>query len=170
MTYAECVKQVLNKSIRDEISSAIFYVRAAKELYGTESQEVAEELEDHAMEEFEHFVRLLHFANMYGLEKDIEFTLDERVVNLPIKNVNQVIDEVQKLEVIAIEDYKKIVNRAKEVGDVPVEEFFNKLVQEEVEHFDDLAFVNNDKRSLEESPRTELHKRKYLRAKKMDMI
>lgn len=140
--------QLLNKTLRDEISASIFYKKAALEIIGKSSKGVAEELATHGDEEYGHFKLLLEYASKFEIFNELQVTLDMEVINFPITTTEDVIAKIQSLEVQAISDYKELYALSKQFGDFTGMELFSDLVEDEEEHFDDLAFVLNQKRQL----------------------
>lgn len=139
---------LLNKVINDEVSAAIFYKRAAAELIGAHSQNIAKELKIHATEELEHFDMLFNYASNYDLLAQMNIVLDDEVANFPIGSTEQVMVKVQELEHIAINDYQRLLMMSKEMKDFSGIELFKELLEDEIGHFDDLAYVLGQTRNL----------------------
>lgn len=147
--YPEKLKCFFNKAIKDEISASIMYAKAANELEGLGSSEVSEELLAHSKEEFEHFNELLSFASKHGFMSEIDICLDDEVVKFqPLNDAKTVMKKVQELEEAAISDYSRMAKCAMRHGDIETAKFMKELMGDEIKHFDDLAFVNGDKRKI----------------------
>lgn len=140
--------KLLNKTINDEVSAAIFYKRAAQELTGPEIKPIADELTTHADEEMGHFDMLIGYASNYDLLSKMNIMLDASVANFQITTVEAVIAKVQELEAIAIDDYEQLFSIAHQMKDFSGIELFRKILEDEIEHYDDLAYVLGQKRDL----------------------
>jgi len=145
--------EMLQVSLNDEISAAVFYTRAAYNLEGAGSANISKELKEHADDEYRHFGLLVNFASNYGLMERLTISFEEETNFLPINDPQVVLQKVQSLETEAAETYKKMAMICKELGIVDGCELFKQLVVEELEHFDDLSYVLGQKRSL--VPQTE---------------
>jgi len=147
--YESKLVSFLNKVISDELSASVMYAKAANELVGLGSSEVSEELSSHSKEEYEHFTELIEFASKHGLLDKISICLDEDVVNFsPLSDAKYVMKKVQELELSAIEDYSRMAKCAMKHGDIETAKFMKEIMSDEISHFDDLAFVNGDKRKV----------------------
>jgi len=144
--YKEKLIGFIEKVLMDELSASIYYAKASNELTGLGSQEVAEELKSHSEEEYEHFNQIMEFASNHGLLTSVNIHLDMSVVNYPeLSNANAVMRKVQELEKSAIRDYKCMSMRAMLHKDIETAMFFREIMKDEIEHFNDLSFVNGDK-------------------------
>lgn len=147
--YKEKMKCFFNKVIKDEISASIFYAKAANELSGVGSAEISEELLEHSKEEFQHFNELVSFASKHGFLDEIQIELDDSVINFsPISDAKVVMEKVQELETSAIRDYGWMAKCAMKHGDIETAKFMKEIMSDEIKHFDDLAYVNGDKRPV----------------------
>jgi len=141
-TKIKVLSKVFNKFIRDELSAASVYIKLS-ELVTT--PKLAEELKEHAKEEFEHFQELMHFASAHGFIHTLNISLDsEAVCPFPGDDIRDISDLsvirfVQDLETTAINDYKRMATLAMDHRCIEVYEFFSELMKDEMEHFDDLA-------------------------------
>jgi ferritin len=140
--------ELLNDVINDEISASVFYKKASLELKGVNSKEVSEELYIHGEEELKHFNMLIEYCSKYNLLKDIEFKFTEEPA-IKIGTVEEVMKKVQSLELQAITDYSKLLKYSKEeLMDEPSCKLFKEILNDECEHFDDLAYVLGESRNL----------------------
>lgn len=147
--YREKMIAMLNKLVKDEMSAAIFYEKAANELTGPEAGSIASELKEHAGDEIKHFNQLIEFASSHDVLGEIKVELDESVVQFsPLTDIKIVMKKVQELEKQAIDDYTKAALCAKKHDNIEANKFFSKIMNEEIEHFDELAYVNGDTRPL----------------------
>lgn len=147
--YREKMIAFLNKVLKDELSASIFYMKASNELVGSEVDGVSKELAVHSAEEMAHFNSLLAYATNHGLIDDINIELDQSVIMFsPLNDAEKVMRKVQELEKIAIGDYNKSAMCAMKNSDLESHGFFKKLMDDEIGHFDDLAYVNGDVRPL----------------------
>lgn len=140
--------RLLNKTLNDEVSAAIFYKRAANELTGPAAKPIADELLVHADEEIGHFDKLLGYASNYDLLDKMNIMLDATVANFQITTVEAVIAKVQELEAIAIDDYETLFSLSTQMGDFSGIELFREILEDEIGHYDDLAYVLGQKRNL----------------------
>ena len=151
--YPEKLKCKIQKFLMDELSASVYYTKAANEMVGLGASEVSEELQKHADEEYEHFKELMEFASKHGMLKDMPVSLDCSVVDYPeLSNPITVMKRVQELEQAAIADYSEMAKCAMQHGDIETAKFFKELMGDEIKHFDDLAYVNGDKRDLPDAP------------------
>lgn len=139
---------LLNKTLNDELSAVVFYKRAAAELIGPAVKPVADELAVHADEEMQHFNMLMGYASNYDLLAELNIQLDSEVANFPINGVEEVITKVQELEAAAVNDYEALFGMAKELKDFTGVELFRDLLEDEIGHYDDLAYVLGQTRDL----------------------
>jgi bacterioferritin (cytochrome b1) len=140
-----------NKFIFDELSAAVGYNFIAERLSGKDANKVIEELKEHGKEEFEHFTELLHYAYLHGFGNKLNIKeLDQKVIDFIPSNVTNCVKFIQELELEARNDYRDMVKFAKENNDIEMEEFFKELMQDEQEHYDDLAYILNNTISLGE--------------------
>jgi ferritin len=147
--YKEQLEKMLAKVLNDEISTSIVY-KAMSE-YATNSK-IAEELIDHSKDEFEHFNEIISFCINHGLDPVIELT--EYTNDYPDTD-KEILDFTQNLEQTAINDYRSIVLLARSNDDVETEAFFTEIMNDEIEHFDDLAPLAKETRSIQDnSPKT----------------
>ena len=143
------LKNFIESALKDELSASIMYAKASNELVGIGSQEVSEELMNHSKEEYGHFNQLLAFASAHDILKDIKFTIDYSVVDFSgISNSNEVMKKVQELEEKAIRDYEMMAKCAFKNGDLETTSFMREIMSDEIKHFDDLAYINGEKRKF----------------------
>ena len=78
MTFIE----LFQKAVQDELTASIVYIKMAKSLKGFDGTVVAEHLVEHADEEYEHYKKLIDFAEKHGYIDQIDFTkIDKDVIN-----------------------------------------------------------------------------------------
>lgn len=143
--YKEKVIGLINKALADEITAASLYLAMAQ---NTTSQSIATQLEEHSLQEFGHYTKLIQFAFNHGLEQDIVFSFSDQAANdVPYDDV-EILELVQTLELEAIQDYKTITLIARENEDYETEEFFGDIMEDEMGHFDDLNRYLKQKRQL----------------------
>jgi len=141
-----------NKFIFDELSSAIGYFKIAEQLTGFGAAKVIEELKEHGKEEFGHYTELLHYAYLHGFGDKLNIQcLDENVINYIPKDLNSCVAFIQSLEIHARDDYRDMIKFARDHQDIEMEEFFRELMADEQEHYDDLAYILDNKIKLGES-------------------
>jgi len=143
MTYEETITRSISQRLTDEISAATFYLEATRYI---DDLEVIEELKEHAKDEFRHFQELMDFAGAHDL--DVSYAFDPEVVNFKGETSKNYIEFIQGLEQKAIDDYKEMCAYAKEHKDPEAMELFKKIMQEEMEHFDDISPKLQQKRPL----------------------
>jgi len=145
--FNEKLKCFIQKSIVDELSAAAMYIKASNLITGLGSKEVSEELIEHAKEEFEHYMELMKFASARGFASDLKICLDDEVVDYFISyDTKTVVSKIQKMELDAAREYKMMVKCSMRHGDIEAARFFKELMSDELEHFDDLSYVNGDSR------------------------
>lgn len=143
--YEKKVVELINKALKDELSAASSYQCMAEI---TENGTLAQELSEHADEEFAHYKKIIGFVFSHGLESKVNFSLDLEVSNDFPDETTRIIEFTQELETQAMEDYRQIALLARENNDLETEAFFLGLMQEEQAHFDDLSRYNGTKRTL----------------------
>ena len=141
--------KLLQKTIKDELSASIFYKRAAENVYGPTAAKIIDELMIHADEEFNHFKLLVNYASNYALDESITYSIDKEVCNFDVKNLNNVVQKVQQLEKLAIIDYKELLSICQEINDEIGILLFQKLIKDESDHYDDLAYYFGNVRLLD---------------------
>lgn len=141
-------KQLLNKVFNDEISAATFYKRAAADLIGVESKNVSDELNIHADEEMGHFNMLIKYASDFGILQELNIVLDQEVANFKVTSLEEVMVKVQDLESQAIADYEALMLSCFERKEVTGFELFKKILHDEIGHYDDLAYVLGQVRTM----------------------
>lgn len=146
--YKEQLIKALSKVLNDEISASIVYKAMAE--YSVLPQ-LEEQLLEHSKDEFEHFNEIFSFCVSHGISPEVK--LMDYVNNYP-SNDTDILMFTQKLEKEAIEDYKSIVLLARENDDVETESFFTEIMNDEIEHFDDLAPLNKKEFRELNPPRT----------------
>ena len=139
---------LLNKVINDELSAVTFYQRAGAELVGPNVKQVADELQVHANEEYGHFLELINYASNYDLLIHMNIALDNEVANYPIQSLENVMMKVQELESIAVTDYESLLMMSREMRDFTGVELFKDILEDEIGHYDDLAYVLGQTRVL----------------------
>jgi len=146
VSYKDELQELVKKRMIDEISAATFYLDAASLI---RDLELAEEIQKHALEEFDHFSRLITFARAHGLE--VKYDFDRSVIkNVPPRE-KALISIIQNLERKAITDYREMVLLCRNNEDIEGEKFFKEIMLEEIEHFDDVAQKTGETRKLGES-------------------
>lgn len=149
--YLNAITGIFNKSIKDELSSAIQYTIQSTKLKGSIESETADELLAHGKEEFDHFTQLVDYATKHGFDNGLVVELDFNV----IKNISTDLKTIQqfnmKLEKGASSDYKSAAILARDNGDLETEAFFIELMNDELKHYDDIAELSGDIRGLNES-------------------
>jgi len=145
MDYKDIINEKISKLMTDEISAATMYTEAAE--YITDL-ELAQEIKEHATNEFEHFKELMDYAIKHNLKTNYDF--DRSVIkNVPTNN-KKLIQIIQALEKKAIANYREIAILSRDNNDLESEEFFISLMKREMEHFDDVAQVTGETRKLGE--------------------
>jgi len=138
----EFLIEKFNKFIRDEISAAAGYVVIANKLKGKDVANVVKELLEHSSEEYKHFTELVAYAGNHGFLNDLELVdFDTGVTKYTPKDLVECVKFIQGLEEQARKDYKEMVLLAKENKAVELEEFFEDMMGDEVEHFNDLQYI-----------------------------
>lgn len=146
MSYKNELQELIKRRMIDEISAATFYLDAATLI---RDMELAEEIRDHAKDEFDHFSRLVKFARGHGLE--VRYDFDRSVIkNVPAKT-KALTSIIQGLERKAISDYREMAILCKDNMDLEGEKFFKTIMLEEMEHFDNVAQKTGETRKLGES-------------------
>lgn len=138
---------LFQKVINDEISAVILYQRLANELIGQEFDYFRDQMAEHAKDELDHFNDLIEIAANRGIAYQVSLTPD---ANLPI-NINvaeQLVIRTQELETIAISDYKSLIGMCKELQEFELGKKFKEILEDEGEHFDDVAMVTGQVRPI----------------------
>lgn len=151
MTYKEQVTKIIEKALRDEISTASFYLRQAQEIMGYNTEEVIEKLQEYGKEEFEHYTELLEFAGKFDILKDIKLGYDDYSLEMLETELSKINETVAKLEKTAYNDYKAAARLAMENDDLETHEFFKELMNDEAGHLDDFLLFQNKTRTFGES-------------------
>jgi ferritin len=149
MDYKEYLTKKIEKVLDDEMVSSLAYLKMAEDLQGMIVIEVQEVLKEHADEEFGHFKDIFNYAKIHGIDPII--TVNTGKINSSPKDLKEVIIFTQALETEAINDYTEIVKVAQENEDLETVMFFKKILDNEKEHFDELAPLLGQKRPLGES-------------------
>jgi len=145
LSYEEKLINLFNKVLKDEISASVLYRILANK---SSSPKLQEELTKHAEEEYTHFNKLIDYISNHGLLESVNYSLDQEIINNTSCESLVILNIVQELEKIAIEDYKFGALLARDNKDIETESFFLDLMKEEQQHFDDLALLNGQKRSV----------------------
>ena len=132
--YKKKMTEIFQKAVKDELSAASIYYLVAAKITGFEEAEIAEELQKHAKEEYEHFTELIDYAYTHGIELEIGLNYTQ---DYPTK-LEDVIKWKQDLETEAMNDYLNAAKLAEAEGDMLTVEFFRELAQDERKHLDDL--------------------------------
>lgn len=140
MLYKEFIIQQVKEAINEELSSAVSYQIMAEKLSGQETRYLSDELKHHATEEFEHYNSLLSYASKFGFINEISPRLIIEFMEVG-STKEEIIAFNLKAETDASNRYRKISNQAKQVGDVYSADFFEDLLEKEIEHFDDIAVL-----------------------------
>ena len=136
MEYRALIKNKIQKVIRDEITASIAYRLMANR---TTNPNFQKEMEEHGDDEYRHFKQLVDFCMNHSC--DVKIQLDNDVIDRIPDDNEGMFRLHQELEQKAMEDYFQIVLIAKNNNDFETEEFFKTLLQEEMEHFDDVAVL-----------------------------
>jgi len=139
------LNEMLGKLLTNEISASSMYVEASG--YITDIT-LSKEILTHAEEEFGHFQKLMKFCINHGLKTNYDF--DRTVIKKVPKNKKQIIKLIQNLEQQAIQDYKEATIFARQNNDIEAEALFTEIMNDEIEHFDDLAQETGQTRRLGE--------------------
>ena len=147
--YANEMVSIFTKAIRDELSASIAYRFMAESLVGMETEELRDELIEHADEEYTHFTELVTYASNHGILANLRPELDSSVVHNYPTEARAIMGFVQDLEMQAIRDYISAAKFARHHGDIETCAFFKELASDERGHFDDLAPMTGDTREFE---------------------
>ena len=146
--YQEQLIALFSKTIHDEFTSAIIYLKMANTLRGVDAAPIAKELTDHAKEEFDHGNMVIEFCAKHGVDGDLLYAVDlERINNSP-EDLAGIVKETQEHEKDAIETYNKIAHLAQENNDLETRKFAQKIMLIEQEHFDDIAKFTDQTRGF----------------------
>lgn len=141
--YGQTIKDIFIKAAIDEISSVIFYLDISNRLSGKNSSEFRQIMAEHADEEMTHFKLIMEKAANLGI------TIPVCNYNIPfIDNIDTMISKVQQLEEDARNLYNFATNLARDEADFELEEFFSDLLEDETTHFDDVAKITGQTRTL----------------------
>ncbi len=143
-TYENEMINIFNSLIRDELEASINYRILAQKITDAPIQS---QLIEHSKEEFTHYGLLVEYAANHGILNNLEFQVRKEQTNpaqLP-DVLFGVVEFVQNLETTAAENYKLAAKRADEEGDTETRLFFEKLMQEEFGHYDDIANIYKSK-------------------------
>lgn len=144
--YEEAILQGINQAIDDELTSATLYYNMSEFLVGVDFEEVREEMVAHGDEEISHFKELLGYAHNHGMKPIIGLNIV--VANeMPCDFVGAT-SLIQTLEIKAINLYESLAKLANDNGDIETYHFFKELMEKEMEHFDDIAKLTGQSRSL----------------------
>ena len=147
--YEAQMVQIFNKAVRDELEASISYKIMAEQIQGPGINEIREELEEHAKEEFQHFQEFIAFAASHSMLNQIKFEIRTDYVNpstLPT-DVSGIVQFTQDLETEAYNDYKRAAMLAKENLDPETKMFFIEKMKDEMRHFDDISALDKTKRT-----------------------
>lgn len=148
--YRSLIIQILNESIRDELSSGVSYIRLTNHVSGLESAGLVGELKEHATDEFNHFSSIVEFAGKLGLHEELVYEIDATFINtIPSSNLD-IATFNQRKEKEAYLRYKRGVDLATREGDVETMQFFTELMSAEMHHYDDFAMMTGVSRKLNE--------------------
>ena len=138
--YEDCMAAHISKGIEGELSSIISYVKMANDCTGGKAEsEVAEELLEHAKEEYEHFTELVAYAAKHGIEDKLVYNIDRSFFEGTPKDMAGIIAKNQELEQKAMNDYENMYKCAQKFGDVESMHFAKDIMMDEMEHFDDFS-------------------------------
>ena len=152
--YEEELKKLFEKALCGEYTSILVYVKMAAEISGFNASLVAKELNEHAEKELEHARELNEYANNHGFQ--IDACADLGTVNQDYSDLDKTVSKTQELEQDAIDDYHNIFLLAQEHNDPETMQFAKHIMEEEMEHFDDLAkFTGQARELLAASPKRE---------------
>jgi len=151
MAYKDEIIKIFNKSLQDELSSQVIYIKMAENAVGISLDTLREELIQHADEEYSHFKKLVEYAATHSFLDKLNFSISTDIIGKLLKTQNEIIEITQKLELDAIETYKKATKLADDNNDYEAMDFFISLMKDEMSHFDDLAKFDGKKRKLSES-------------------
>jgi ferritin len=144
--YIESITNGINKALSDELSAATLYFNLVELLSGVQCEELREELAEHGDDEMSHFKMLLGYAHNHGIQVGIN--LDASIANQRPVDFASASAYVQELEMQAINLYEGLSKIALTEGDLETHEFFKGLMEAEMGHFDDVAKLTGEKRSL----------------------
>lgn len=144
--YIESITNGINKGLKDELSAATLYFNMAQYLDGVQNEELRVEMAGHGDDEMGHFKQLLAYAHNHNIE--VSICLDGQVANARISDFASACVFVQDLEMQAINLYEGLSKIAQTEGDIETYGFFKGLMEVEMAHFDDVARLTGDKRSL----------------------
>ena len=135
-SYKSEMIDIFNKAIKDELHAAGLYQLIAGKIQ--DSFKARDEIQQHGIEEYEHFTQLVKYATNHGIIESLNLTLSLDTENMP-SSVSDIIAYTQELETQAFTDYKNAAQLADEVGDSETRMFFEELMKDELRHFDDLG-------------------------------
>lgn len=143
LEYETKMIEIFNKSIQDEIYSALVYSIFAEKIIGSGANYIKKELQEHSTDEFNHYNKLIKYAGSHGLINKIQFTVPV-ISDLP-EYKDEIVQYVQDLEIKAARDYKEYSKIADKEGDTETRMFFETLMQEELKHYDDIACIKTQR-------------------------
>lgn len=141
--------ELLNKALADEWLAYYQYWVGAKILKGPMRSNVQEELEEHAKEELSHAELLADRIVQLGGTPILNPTEWMKKTNCGYEvpndpHVMKILDQNIKGEQCAIETYSKIIEKLKIFNDPITFHIIRKILQDEVEHEDDLEALKED--------------------------
>jgi len=133
--------ELYQKSITDELTAALVYIKMAESLNGFDGSKVAEHLKEHADQEYDHYKMLISGASKHGILKNFDISkVDQEVFDkAPLGDIMRIIMYTQNLESGAIMQYSALADFADEYDAKDTKDMFNTLRKAEEEHFDDFA-------------------------------
>jgi len=146
--YEDRLIEMFSKAINDEYTSVIIYTKMASFLRGVDAMPIAKELLEHADEEHIHAKKIVDYVSKHGLESELEYCVDFEEINNCPQDLQGVVEKTQDLEQEAIEHYRKMAECAKGQNDIETYHFVKGLMEDEIEHFDDIAAYTQETRGF----------------------
>ncbi|EQB63485.1 MAG: hypothetical protein RBG1_1C00001G1064 [candidate division Zixibacteria bacterium RBG-1] len=120
----------LNHDLEGEMGAVIHYTLYAKTVKGPYYEDVAEMFDKLAMVEFEHMKELADQIVLLGGTP----STTPRPMKL-LRRLDELVKYNLEQEEIAIEDYKKRIKEAEQLGEVGVRLMIEHIIAEEYQHF-----------------------------------
>lgn len=151
MAYKDEIAKIIEKAMKDELSSAVFYLRQAEEITGYDDEEVSAKLRENGKEEFEHFSELMAFAGKFGLINNIKINFEDFSLDMMSTDTDNIVVNIEKLEREAYDDYKAAAKLAHDNDDFETHDFFKHLMTDESAHLDNFLLFQDKTRVIGES-------------------
>ena len=149
ITRKEMVR-LLNEDLAREFQAIIAYVIYSQTMKGAEYLHIASELERHAAEELDHAIQIT---------KQIDYFNGTPVTTpKPVKMSDKAEDMLRfdlENERVTILNYRERIRQAEAMGEFALSETLREIIQQEQEHFTDLAdALGIDNPNVEDKPKS----------------